>query len=349
MAKTPSVLAFSRSINPGHMLMFSAPRVGLSYDDLAPLSVRDEPLRGLNATSKTKEEEKSMAVLQVVESAELAAGDSVLVLMGKVLVRHQSGTPHSCNEKDFFAQHQAIVAEAKAAGDFKELAARYAVTMAMGGWAWRNALEAETLTVSVSWGQGDSRNDVWFVDLLPAEKDMFDLNSPEYEAHKASLTKLAGAIEEALAVDTLRGQNFTLRADIVLGLGARVYPSQEWASTEMQKASVENWKGGKGVTRTLAKLKAPDGRTQAIMNDRKIGNALRVIDTWYPKASPNCPIAVEPYGANSHQSVAYRGGASDSVFGAVGMIAKGEKLNREQRLFYMATCIRGGVFGGAED
>lgn len=348
-SKMPSVLSFVRSINPGHVLMYSASKVGAAANELTPLEVREEPLRGLNATLKTKEEEKSRAILQVVESSQLAAGDSVLVLVGKVLVRNQMAVPHSCNEKPFFAMQQALVEEAREAGDLLELARRYALTIALGGWAWRNALEAQSLTVTVSWGPANSKTQATFVDLLPAQSDMFDFDSPEYEPHRADLNLLASELHVALATNGARGVNFALRADIVMGEGARVYPSQEWASTEMQKESVENWKGGKGVTRTLAKLKAPNGTYQAIINDRKVGNALRVIDTWYPTATPTTPIAVEPFGANSHQGVAHRTGSSDSVFGIISAIVKGDKLTREQRLFYIAACIRGGVFGGSED
>jgi CRISPR-associated protein Csy3 len=341
----PSVLAFTRSINPGHLLMYSANKLGAPIADLTPLSVREEPLRGLNATSKTKEEEKSKAVLQVVESSELAAGNSVLVLLGKVLARHEMGVPHSCNEKDFFDKHAALIAVARDAGDFKELARRYAVTMAIGGWAWRNLMEAQDVLVSVAWEGENGREDAVFVDLLPAATDMFDFASREYVEHRPALEKLASALERALSTPSERGINFSLRADLTMGLGARVYPSQEWASTEMQKASVQNWKGGNGVTRTLAKLKTPAGYTQAIINDRKVGNALRVIDTWYPNAPANCPIAVEPYGANSHQGVAFRSAPSTSVFGVVDAITLDKPVSSEQRLFYLAACIRGGVFG----
>lgn len=346
--KNPTVLAFTRTINPGHMLMYSAPAVDVAFDKLTPVGVRDEPLRGLNATMKSTEAEKSQAILSVVESAQLAAGDSVLVLVGKVLVRHQMSSPHSCNEREFFEAQKLVVDEARDAGDFRELAKRYAITMAMGSWGWRNALEAESLKVTVYWTVRGERVEVSFVDLLPAEEDMFNLDSPEYAEHKEALTKLADALETVLSTYRFRGVNFHMRADIVMGLGARVYPSQEWGSTEMKKSSLKNWEGGKGVTRFLAKLKMADGRTQAIINDRKAGNALRVIDTWYPGATANSPIAVEPYGANSHEGTAFRAGIADSVFGAVGVIAKGEKLTASQRLFYLATCIRGGVFGGAE-
>lgn len=345
--KTPAVLAFNRSINPGHFLMFSAPTVGAPKGDLSPIAIREEPLRGLNATAKTKEEEKSKAVLQVVESAELAAGHPVLSLIGKVLVRAGLAEPHSCNEREYGPLHQRLVAAAKAGGDFTELARRYALTIALGGWAWRNALEAESLTVFVDWTAAGQAQSLQFTDLLPAQGAMFNYDAPEYEEHKASLEVLAQAIEAALTDDGVRGVNFTVRADVLMGQGARVYPSQEWASAEAQRKSKERWPGGEGVTRMLAKIKTPDGQAQAIINDRKVGNALRVIDTWYPDAKQDTPIAVEPYGANSHQGVALRTKSTDSMFGIIGQLAEGKKpITPEQRMFYLAACIRGGVFAG---
>jgi len=343
--KTPSVLAFARSINPGHFLMFSAPAVG--SDALTPLSVREEPLRGLNATAKSKEEEKSSAILQVVESAELTAGHPVLSLVGKILVRAGTAEPHSCNEREFSSLHQSIVGEAKANGSFSELARRYALTIAFGAWAWRNALEAESLTVFVNWNSQGNKHSLQFTDVLPAADNVFDYNAPEYAAHKAALEELSAAIETALTNDDARGINFQVRADITMGVGARVYPSQEWASAEAQRKSKERWPGGEGVTRILAKVKTPEGYTQAIINDRKVGNALRVIDTWYPGATPDAPIAVEPYGGNSHQSIAFRTKSGDSMFGIVSQLAAGKAaISQEQRMFYLATCIRGGVFAG---
>jgi len=343
--KTPSVLAFARSINPGHFLMFSAPAVGA--DTLTPLSVREEPLRGMNATAKTKEEEKSSAVLQVVESAELTAGHPVLSLVGKILVRAGMAEPHSCNEREYSALHQSIVEAAKADGSFAELARRYALTIAFGAWAWRNALEAESLTVFVDWAADGKSHSLQFTDLLPASGNAFDYAAPEYAAHKAALDELSAAIETALTDDSGRGINFQIRGDVTMGLGARVYPSQEWASAEAQRKSKERWPGGEGVTRILAKIKTPEGQTQAIINDRKVGNALRVIDTWYPGATPDAPIAVEPYGGNSHQSIAFRTKSSDSMFGIITQLAAAKApISQEQRMFYLAACIRGGVFAG---
>lgn len=344
MSKTPTVLSFTRSLNPGHFLLYSAPAVDATDLQLTPVTVREEPLRGLNASTKTTEDEKTKAVLQVVESANLAAGDSVLVIKGKLLVNSQYATPQSCNEFDFYAAHAATIAQAQAAGDIKELSKRFALTIAMGAWGWRNALEADSVKVTVT---HDNECFV-FEDVLPDADDIFNLDTPAYAPHREALLGLALLIENALTKVGGRGTNLSIRADLTMGIGARVYPSQEWASSQMKKASIENWPGGKGVTRVLAKIRTREGALHAIINDRKIGNALRNIDTWYPSATPNTPIAIEPFGANAHMNKAYRTASADSVFGIVNSIVEKRALTPEQRKFYTAVCIRGGVFSGGE-
>lgn len=346
MSTAPKLLAFTRSVSPSHFLMYSAERIGAPLASLQMLSLREEPLRGLNATGKTTEEKKREAVLQVVESSELAPGHNILVVAGTVKVRNEVATPHSCNEDAFYASHAEVITAAREAGDFDELGRRLALTMAMGGWTWRNALEAESVTVTVRWGRiGESAS---FAGLLPAA-DLFNLDAPEYAPFKDDLTKLAAEIARALVSNSTRSTHFHLRADLEMGLGARVYPSQEWASEQMKKDSTLNWPGGKGVSRILAKLRTPDGRACAIINDRKAGNALRAYDTWYPGATPSTPIPVEPYGANSHHNKALRADAANSVFGIAALVAKGQALTPAQRQFYAAVCVRGGVFGAADE
>lgn len=141
-----------------------------------------------------------------------------------------------------------------------------------------------------------------------------------------------------------------LRVEYRMGLGARVYASQEWAAEDFKRESKRRWPGGEGVTRVLAKLRLPNGERQAIINDRKAGNALRVIDNWYPGADTSRPIAVEPYGASSHEARSYRR-TTGSIYELLRRVAAGEsaRFTREERLFYAAVCIRGGVFGASSD
>lgn len=311
----------------------------------APIIIREEPLRGLNATLNTPEAKQCKAVLQVVETAELRSGHDTLVLKGKLLVRNSIDKPHSCNEREFAAKHAATITAATDAGLVRRLAQRYALNLASANWAWRNALEADEVTVTVTWREAGVKKTAAFQNLLLSSTDVFNLTEPEYADHQETLLALSAAIESALTRRRGFGTNFAIEAKLHMGLGARVYPSQEWASEDAKKASKLRWPGGEGVTRILAKLPL-DGESHAIINDRKAGNALRIVDTWYAQGTPGTPIAVEPYGANSHQNAVFRGTKKDSIFDIVALICDDKPLTENQMLFYVASCVRGGVYGG---
>lgn len=344
-AKIPAVLAFARSINPGHLLMFSA-----SSDEpgqLTPVTVRDEPLRGLNATMKTKDEEKHQAVLQVVETAELAAGDDTLVLRGKVMVRNNIKTPFACNEDRFPAMHKAVVSGAVDKGLVRELAERYVINLLSGNFGWRNALESEHIAVTVHWYEDGNAYQVRAEDLILRTTDRFDIE--QYPAHAETITTLTAAVERALTGE-LRGILFRVKGEFLMGEGARVYPSQEWPSESEKARAKREWgEKSEGKARILAKIKNKEGMLQAIINDRKAGNALRVVDTWYEGGESEAPaIAAEIYGASSHQGRALRKSTDKSFFGALAKVVGGEPLTRTETLYYLAVCVRGGVLGGKE-
>lgn len=338
----PSVLAFARSINPGHMAMFSSAKE--KPGTLTPVTVRAEPLRGLNATMKTEEAKKNEAVLQVVESAELAAGDDTLVLRGKLLVRNNLSKPFACNDSTFEATHGQVVQNAVDAGQVIELARRYAVNLFSGTWGWRNALEADSITVTVRWEADGKSFGAEIVDFIPDANDRFNL------AHLSpldltSLEDVANAIANALTGQG-RGTLFRIEGRFFMGEGARVYPSQEWASESEQKRSKIEWGAeGSGITRTLAKIRNAAGEPQAIINDRKAGNALRVVDTWYDGETAE-PIAAEIYGANSHKGVALR--TKNSFFDMLKKVIAKQALAPNEAMYYLAVCVRGGVLGGKE-
>jgi CRISPR-associated protein Csy3 len=337
----PSVLAFKRSLNPGHVLMYSAPDEHFRAQDLLPVLIREEPLRGLNATSKTKDTEKGNAVLQVVESAELRPGHEVLVLKTRLMVNSNFGVPHSCGTPAFAQAHAQAVQAAVQAGQAAELARRYALMVASADWAWRNAMEAEAVEVRV---RHRDRLNVVFQDLLLEDVDTFNLDNPAYVAHREALGQLAALLEEALLSRRKRGMSLRIEGVLHMGLGARVHPSQEWASKHAKDESKNRWPDGSGVTRVLAKLPLADGARQAIINDRKAGNRLRAIDTWHGVAGLGA-IAVEPYGASSHDARVSRGGAN-SMFSLLAKVARGATLTADESAYYLASGIRGGVFGG---
>jgi CRISPR-associated protein Csy3 len=183
-----------------------------------------------------------------------------------------------------------------------------------------------------------------FPDLLLDEERPFDLNNEAYAKHVEGLKKLADELERAMLTKSRRARRFEVEAVLDMGLGARVYPSQEWASKNYKEESKLRWPGGEGVTRILAKLSRKDGTKQAIINDRKMGNRLRAIDTWHGEAGVGA-IAVEPYGANSHHADAFRKN-KNSAFELFKAVSEGRALSAEEGLFYLAICVRGGVFGG---
>lgn len=346
--KLPRVLAFARSLNPGHLLMYSASSLPEEAGDLRPVLVRQEPLRGLNATAKTPENKRHEAVLQVVESAELVGGDDTLVLRGKLLVRNNLRVPYSCNEAEFPRQHGLVVDTALADGTLAELTTRYAINLLSGLWGWTNALASESVTVTVTWKEAGASRSVSATDLLlEVGEGRFDVS--RYPAHREAIMALAGAVAAAVG-GQCRGTLFRVQGAFVMGEGARVYPSQEWASETQKAAAKKDWDDGSGkssgVTRVLAKVLNRNGDKQAIINDRKAGNALRVVDTWYAEAGA-AAIAAEVYGANSHQGLALRSDGN-SFFKALAAVADGKQLSADDTKFYLAVCIRGGVFGSKE-
>ncbi|MEC8936050.1 MAG: type I-F CRISPR-associated protein Cas7f/Csy3, partial [Pseudomonadota bacterium] len=88
------------------------------------------------------------------------------------------------------------------------------------------------------------------------------------------------------------------------------------------------------------------------IHSQKLGNALRTIDTWYPKPEDGSdlgPIAVEPYGSVTTQGTAYRQPKQKKDFYNLldNWLLKDQAPAPEDQHFVMATLIRGGVFGDA--
>ena len=186
--------------------------------------------------------------------------------------------------------------------------------------------------------------------MTAAADSRFDISAYSAEEVQA-IEKLAAQVEKSLT-SPRRGTLFRIEARLLMGENARVYPSQEWASESEKAQSKKDWNSdgsGKsnGVTRVLAKIRNAKGELQAIINDRKAGNALRVIDTWYAEAGA-APIAAEIYGANSHAGLAHRSDSMKSFFGMLNKVVSQVEMTAEETMFYLAICIRGGVLGGKE-
>ncbi len=157
----------------------------------------------------------------------------------------------------------------------------------------------------------------------------------------SGLGQLATVIREGLAGDSF----VFLEVDgyARLGAGQEVFPSQELVLD-----------GGGNDSKKSKYLYSVEDKTDKIaaMHSQKIGNALRTIDTWYPKAEELGPIAVEPYGSVTSRGVAYRQPKEKMDFYNLldGWIIKNNKPSLDQQHYVIATLIRGGVFGdGGKD
>lgn len=209
---------------------------------------------------------------------------------------------------------------------FTELARRYACNLANGRFLWRNRLGAEQVEVRIRLLREGEEEATWCFNALDIPLRHFD--TPEDAA--SAIDSLAAAIEEGLG-----GERFTLvevTSFARLGAGQEVFPSQELI---MDRA-----RGDK--SKTLYEVDSV-----AAMHSQKIGNAIRSIDTWYPKEEADVgPIAVEPYGSVTTHGKAYRAPRKGDFYTLLdGWIVKGKVPAPDEQHFVIATLIRGGVFG----
>jgi CRISPR-associated protein Csy3 len=145
-----------------------------------------------------------------------------------------------------------------------------------------------------------------------------------------------------------QGLRVGLSAKAVIGKGATVYPSQEFATSADKSAD------GREISKILAKRRIGPEEFQAILHEQKVGNAIRTIDTWYDSDIGDArAIAAEPYGVVTTESAIYRDGKKARHFYQI--IGKlDQELARLQKTkqltaddyFFMSVIVRGGVLGG---
>ncbi len=169
----------------------------------------------------------------------------------------------------------------------------------------------------------------WAFDAL--KHSLRDLTIPDSQVE--SLSKLAAVIATGLSGEAAQVL-LQITAYVRVGAGQEVFPSQELI--------LDRERGDKSKT-------LYDVNGVGAIHSQKIGNALRSIDTWYPGAEENGPIAVEPYGSVTTQGKAWRQPKEKLDFYSLldGWIIKEKQPELSQQHFVIATLIRGGVFGEA--
>ena len=328
--KTATVLAFDRSLGISDAFFWQLDSSSAS-PQIKPLTIDTKSVRGTisnrlkaaianDPVKLDAEIEKSN--LQTVDVAALDHDCDTLIVKWSCKVLPFTGKPSVCNDQAYQAKLQSVVEGYLAGQGVAELSRRYAANIANARWLWRNRLGAETIKLTVSLNADGSKPIAEIADAKALDLTKFDETN-------SGIDLLAEQIEAGL-----KGQSFVMlyvKADVKMGYGQEVYPSQELIlDTGKDKSKVLYQKSG-----------------FAGMHSQKLGNAIRTIDTWYPDAE--FPIAAEPYGAVTTLGTAFRQPKQKQDFYSLfdNWVLNDAAPDEGQQHYVMAVLIRGGVFGAS--
>ncbi|CAO95890.1 type I-F CRISPR-associated protein Csy3 [Erwinia tasmaniensis] len=324
--KTASVLAFERKLSNSDAIMLAGK--WQDKQNWTPIKIQEKAVRGTisnrlkNAIASDPQKldaEIQKPNLQRVDVAALPYNCDSLKVCFTLRVLGGLATPAVCNDRAYQAALAAVIDGYIARHGFSTLAARYAENIANGRFLWRNRLGAGRVAVQVT--SGEKR---W-------QFDGHNYSLRAFSQPQGDLLELAQAIEQGLSGDSFA--LFNVEAQVYLGNGQEVFPSQELVLDSNSKKS---------------KLLYQIDDTAAI-HSQKIGNALRTIDSWYPDADELDvgPISVEPYGSVTSRGIAYRQPIKKMDFYTLldNWVTKDKQPDLEQQHYVMAILIRGGVFG----
>ncbi|MTH48175.1 type I-F CRISPR-associated protein Csy3 [Intestinirhabdus alba] len=321
--KTASVLAFERKLAVSDAMMYSGNWLG---DQWQAIAIQEKAVRGtisnrlknaITGDPAKLDAEIQKANLQRVDTAALPAGADTLKVAFTLRVLGNLSTPSVCNDMAYQEALRQVIEGYISEQGFGELARRYAFNLANGRFLWRNRIGAEQIQVSVRAGE-----DEWTF-------SSYDYSLREFGQSDTELAALSAVIEKGL-----QGEGWVMlnvEAQVRLGAGQEVFPSQELVLDSNSSKS-----------RVLYQVAGVAG-----MHSQKIGNALRTIDTWHPRAEEMGAIAVEPYGSVTSRGVACRQPKDKMDFYTLldSWVTKGVKPEVAQQHYVMAVLIRGGVFG----
>ncbi|KMN51204.1 CRISPR-associated protein Cas5 [Chromobacterium violaceum] len=339
--ENPSVLAFERKLDPSDALFYAGNWDARDASQTWPhIAIQEKSVRGtISNRLKTKDQDPAKldaAIespnLQTVDVAALPHDADTLKASFTLRVLAGAGAPSACNSAAYRAKLlDTVSAYARDIG-FGELARRYAHNLANGRFLWRNRVGAEQVEVRIQRLADGQEQAGWTFDAQA-------LRLRDFAASGQAASDL-DAVAKLIAAGLNGEQHVLLRvtAFVRIGAGQEVFPSQELI--------LDRQRGDK--SKTLYAVKQKDGDIAAI-HSQKIGNAIRTIDTWYPEADDNGPIAIEPYGSVTTQGKAYRQPKQKQDFYNLldNWVLKDEAPPLEQQHFVIATLIRGGVFGEA--
>lgn len=337
--KTASVLAFERKLANSDALLYAG-----NWQDRdnpaawQPILLQEKAVRGTISNRLKKADAEDPAKLdskiqnpnlQRVDVATLPFSSDTLKVSFTLRVLGNLAQPSACNDQGYQAVLGEKIGDYVREHQFHELAARYAENLANGRFLWRNRVGAEAVLVGIDQLEGGSVKQHWAFDAL-------DFNLRTFTKPQGELAELAEVIRLGLLGDAFA--LLKVEAFVRLGAGQEVFPSQELV---LDQSSDKKGKKSKHLYAV---------EEVAAMHSQKIGNALRTIDTWYPKADELGPIAIEPYGSVTSRGTTYRQPKAKLDFYNLldTWMLKGEAPSVEQQHYVMATLVRGGVFGEAD-
>jgi len=367
----PSVLAFSRKLDPSDALLFAGKWNERNASQNWPaITLKEKSVRGTishhfsakNADPAKLNASTEKANLQTVDVATLPADADTLKVRFTLRVHGNVGKPCTCNDAAYGAKLAKDIEEYVQTNGFSELARRYALNLANGRFLWRNRIGAEQVEVHVEQLKDGKPAATWIFNAL--DISLRDMDVPKEQSKK--IFELAEIIASGLK--KMEGNPHVLlriTAFSRIGDGQEVFPSQELILDRKPKKNKqkENENENKEENESENKERGRKSRTLydvdgvAAIHSQKIGNAIRTIDTWYAGAEENGPIAVEPYGSVTTQGKSWRwqkegegqpSQKQDFYSLLDDWIAKDKTPDQNQQHYVVATLIRGGVFGKGE-
>lgn len=329
------VLAFEKKIVPSDGFLYGTIWERRKIES-KPLAIREKSVRGTISNSLKDSilkdpmklsAEIEKANLQTVDCCFLDENDDTLVLKFTVKFLGNIENPSACSNSIFLNKYQERIYAYKNEYKFSELSFRYAYNIASARYLWRNRLGAEKIEVIVT-------------DCKTGKK--WEYNSKEFSLRDFDRTKNTVVDEFANRIaETFMGKDaslFEIMCFAKIGNSQEVYPSEEMV---LDKSKNDKSKILYSVNSCAA------------FHSQKIGNAIRTIDTWYPEFGEKegvGPIAIDSYGPVTTISKAFRSEKKTDFYSICDTYVWDDALERdEDKHFFMAMIIRGGVFGTSSE
>ncbi len=345
----PSLLSFQRGFVVSDGLMFSVCSSGDSTH-LEPIRVIRHGIRGV-LPEKSKE---SVSNPQRTESAKTAHNATGFEVRFAFRTLPADRLLFACSDPDFRRSVDAFIDRFFRPGvaEFDEVCLRYARNLLNGRWLWRNRILGSVSVVAKGKGdsgaeyRGDGSRLRDFENYTPDEERLAReviTTGLLSEAGEAPVVSVTGRIDFGFEgqVEVFASQNMVTKKPN--GFARSLYKVDMISRKDLLRILLVADKSGEDAGEFAADQ---IDMGLAALRDQKIGNAIRVIDTWYSRyAQIGAPISVEPNGASLEYNEILRNRPEDgkTLLSRLDSFVPGEEFNKDAA-YVIALMIRGGVF-----